>query len=248
MKPLFTRLKIGQIRLIKILGGSETPDDPIKCRLYRVDLDKIHSTQYDALSCAWGDPNNPKMAIAVNGHQLGVTENCHLALRELRHEAISQLKTNKFGLMPFVSTRKIKSRRAIKQYRRRIYQTAQKLIVSLGPAADGSEEAIEILEEASQCSLQSASAFSEWKQRFKGHPRYQERQTCVACFFSRPWFTRIWIIQEFEGSSEVTEPVFFAEEADSKHVYCYTGDISHRIFPYRPRGSWKVIRKGIRGT
>lgn len=77
-----------EIRVLEILPGGE---DIIGCQLKYIKLDT--PIEYNALSYTWGDPTKPKVTITVDGYSLKVTENCYLALRELRREAVAQSKT-----------------------------------------------------------------------------------------------------------------------------------------------------------
>ena len=68
-----------QIRILTLLPG--TWEDDIDCRLHEAFL--ADNPAYEALSYAWGDPNDKK-EIRLDGHIVKVTSNLELALRYLR--------------------------------------------------------------------------------------------------------------------------------------------------------------------
>jgi hypothetical protein len=86
---------------------------------------------------------------------------------------------------------------------RKIYEGSSNLIIWLGPESDESAEAIEMMKELARASSEGKS--QEWRQCFEGHPEYLRRWISIACFFSRAWFTRVWIIQEYTASSQMKE-------------------------------------------
>ncbi|PVH75438.1 hypothetical protein DL98DRAFT_427604, partial [Cadophora sp. DSE1049] len=142
---LYRPIEPGQIRILEILPGCE--QDPIQCRLQYVELCKM--PKYNALSYSWGDLSKPKSVISVDGHKLEVTENCALALLELRGEAVAMLKAQIIWIDAICvnqeDTRE-RSQQVLMMFK--IYQSSQSLIIWLGVEAEGSNEAIEILEEA----------------------------------------------------------------------------------------------------
>lgn len=69
-----------EVRLVSILSGEWT--DEIKCELNRWSLDS--RPRYEALSYAWGDPNDTR-PIIVDGCSVQITANLESALRRLRY-------------------------------------------------------------------------------------------------------------------------------------------------------------------
>jgi hypothetical protein len=86
---LYRPLEENEVRILEILPGLD--GDIVQCQLQYIKLGG--STEYNALSYAWGDPNLPKVTISVDGYDKDVTENCKLALEELRREAMAKSKT-----------------------------------------------------------------------------------------------------------------------------------------------------------
>ena len=69
------------IRIAEILPG--TTDDTISCLLHEVEWAKL--PDYEALSYAWGDPND-KDSILVHDEELKVNRSLCVALQHLRYE------------------------------------------------------------------------------------------------------------------------------------------------------------------
>lgn len=72
---------------------------------------------------------------------------------------------------------------------------SKKLIVWLGIEADDSDEVIETMKVIAECC--SKDHFRQWRESYEKHPRYPDRWLSMMSFFSRSWFTRIWVIQEY---------------------------------------------------
>jgi Heterokaryon incompatibility protein (HET) len=163
-------LELGQIRILKILPGSE--GDVIQCCLWTVNI--FPMPDYDAISYTWGDPRKPKASIVVNGHKLDVTENCVVAMLELRREGIT-CSTDRFIWIDAICINQedIDERNQQVIFMLRIYQMAQNLIVWLGPEADESDKAIEIINEAVTHFSQSPSQFMGGAKAL-GHVQYSK--------------------------------------------------------------------------
>ncbi len=73
---------------------------------------------------------------------------------------------------------------------------------------EGSNEAMENLEEAAQSFHESSTGLVERCEHFIADPRCKERWRSVACFFSRSWFTHVWLIQEFQAAKAMMERMF----------------------------------------
>ncbi|KAF2143538.1 uncharacterized protein K452DRAFT_224862, partial [Aplosporella prunicola CBS 121167] len=183
------------IRLIALLPVS--PDKPfgkIQCLLGEESFDSCRP--YEALSYVWGDPMKTR-PITVNGRPLDVTENLEAALRELRfsngkirilwidavciNQADSEEKGHQVGMMDV------------------IYKKAEEVVVWLGRESN-----------KTSMSLEHARFFSGLPMT-KGLPQHFPFRPepmlslihSYTAILKRPWWRRIWVIQEFALASKV---------------------------------------------
>ncbi|KAK1753600.1 heterokaryon incompatibility protein-domain-containing protein [Echria macrotheca] len=178
--------KLLETRLLELEPSAETSSD-IRCRLTKRSLlpspitEPSHPAAFEVLSYTWGDVSNDKQ-ILVNHHTLSVTSNLEAFLRIRRERdksvmlwidalCINQRDTHEknfqIPLMPL------------------IYATARRLTVWLGPEHDNSCLAMKEL-----ASLGSTSPYE------KMPILARETKQALDALLTRPWWTRVWIIQE----------------------------------------------------
>jgi hypothetical protein len=84
----------GEIRLLRLLPRSSSPETPlvqveknipINCDLYPISFQEAKNQGYEALSYTWGNEEE-RPSILVNGTEVPVTINLHVALEHLRRE------------------------------------------------------------------------------------------------------------------------------------------------------------------
>ncbi|KAH6669027.1 heterokaryon incompatibility protein-domain-containing protein, partial [Halenospora varia] len=169
------------IRLLCLQPRSESSyDEDIKCTIeYRriSDFEDDLASHYVALSYVWGEWGNSRV-ITVDGVETPVTENLFCALRDVRHAEES------FYLwVDAICINQVDLEERNEQVRLMgtIYATATKSIIYLGESDRESERAIRAL-----------------RQPYPQHYRAQDRlkDGIVATILQRPWFTRVWVLQE----------------------------------------------------
>lgn len=169
-----------EIRNIRLLPGRF--DDAIEIQLVHVSLQSDDAPHYDALSYVWGLEQCPNPAI-VNGTPISITSNLDIVLRHFRDE--SGEKTLWVDAV-CINQRDNDEKGPQVQMMGQIYRRAARVLVWLGPAADGSDELLDYMtqgitdEQISDSALQSSSL----------------------AMMSRPWFTRIWVQQEIALAAE----------------------------------------------
>lgn len=191
-----------EIRVLEILPG--TGADKLRGRLRHCSLELKASFAlavdgsaapmvYTALSYTWG-PNVFDETIECEGHVKNITKSLALALRAFRQEHssvvmwIDQICINqddneeKAQQIPLMS---------------RIYQNAMNTVIWLGESTSNSASAIKLLED-----VRLLLQFTEktiGPDDFEGlnlPSKDSEVWEALWDFLSRPWFTRLWIIQE----------------------------------------------------
>lgn len=163
-----------EIRIIHLLPGDF--DDTINIELVPVSLSSNPTPQYDALSYVWGQEQCQNPAF-VNGRPITITSNLDIALRYFRET--SDEKTLWVDAVCINQQDNVEKGPQV-QMMGQIYSKAARVLVWLGPAADGSDE---LLERMSQ-------GFTE------EDVSNQTMQDSSLAMMGRPWFTRIWVQQE----------------------------------------------------
>ena len=187
-----------QIRILQLLPGSY--DDPLAGYLGPVNLDTHPS--YKCLSYTWGEPTFTR-SIEIEGKELHITPNLDAAIRRVRAcddyisiwiDAICIDQANLLERNHQVSLM------------RRIYSECEECVIYLGENCDNSEIVPEFLRKL----------FNGWNGLYKEglrpgdtvmalfHERYPSIPTkddpgwyAFRLFMTRPWFRRVWIVQEF---------------------------------------------------
>ena len=157
---------------------------------------------YTALSYVWGNPKLVK-AMICDGKNFPITENLELALRHLRRSDVpimlwvDQICINQDDLQE-------KSQQVALMGT--IYQRAWSTLVWLGEEADNSDDAIDTLLNT-KTALQyyqdgSAPNADDFERLFlpsSDSPKWQD----LGKLMRRPWFQRVWIIQEVVLSNQL---------------------------------------------
>ncbi|QDS67868.1 hypothetical protein FKW77_007866 [Venturia effusa] len=212
-KPLPTEL--GKIRLLHLLP-SEDEHAPIHGKLVEYPLKTTGSRRhlYEALSYVWGSEEKPD-SIVIENHELLITKSLHEALLRLRNHAYERYlwvdavcinqdddheKEHQIGFMP------------------QIYGHAKCVIVWLGEMAENSGNAIEAIRSAARekSSISRSDDDSMWKLVYASeYGPYDDvglatkndwhnqklgispdDYQAVVALLQRPWFRRIWVLQE----------------------------------------------------
>jgi hypothetical protein len=151
---------------------------PIKIRLFTSTLSDPPS--YEAVSYVWGDPNVTASVQDENGNsQFNVTTNLELGLRHLRFE--KEARTLWVDAL-CINQLDIEERNSQVRQMRGIYLSARRVVVWLGEEGNA----------------KVAMAFCSKMQREDFRVTWNEEPAYEACreLFSRPWWTRMWILQE----------------------------------------------------
>ncbi|KAL6810606.1 heterokaryon incompatibility domain-containing protein [Trichoderma camerunense] len=207
------------IRLVSLLPGR---DDTITCELLTADLDS--APHYEALSYTWGNPLDCqtiyiKTTESRDATEFQVTSNCFSALRRLRLtdrprilwiDAVS------------IDQHNFPERNHQVTLMSQIYSGAAEVIIYLGESENNCDLAIEFIIELDNPDLETTTSLS--------YPKSEPLLLALRSFFNRPWFSRVWVIQEATLSNRAT-------------VYC--GD---KVFPWSAVKSfhqWNASQKWL---
>ncbi|OCL04967.1 HET-domain-containing protein [Glonium stellatum] len=204
-------------RLVTILPGKE--ESSICCRLFNVRLQD--APKYEAVSYTWGDQSDRSTIVfdepsIEQAGRLSVTTNSVLALRRFRHIdkprtiwidqiCVNQADTHERNRQILLMTR--------------IYRQAEGVVIYLGESRDNSDLAMDIISD-----IHTPSNDSEGRVLKPDMDMLQH-------FFDRPWFNRIWVLQE-------------VAMARSAVVNCGRKSLSWDAF--RTFSSWNAVNRWLR--
>lgn len=200
-----------QTRLLTLLPGASTDDITISLRT--VSLSTANPPEYEALSYVWGSEHDPA-AIAIGRRwTLNITQNLHTALRHLRSGTTARVL---WVDAVCINQEDIHERAQQVTLMGDIYRMAKRVVVWLGPEKDDSDLALSFLE-----SLGGQVEVNWWTHTMR--PPYWARdmgiwQTdrvvsfrstvkeldALVALLERPWFERLWIIQEIYLATRAT--------------------------------------------
>ena len=196
--PAYTYKALGyprDIRLIRIQPAER--HENIVCHIVHGNLD--HSPQYEALSYTWGDPTTAcKIICQKPSSTLAVTSNCESALKRLRRRDISR--TLWIDAVCIDQTN-LQERSDQVQLMWAIYAQASKTLVYLGDDSCDSRIAMDSIA-ADYKTLTSTHESRPSIGLDSGGP-ISSQQTAVENLLRRPWFERVWVLQEVHFASEV---------------------------------------------
>ncbi|ROW10976.1 hypothetical protein VMCG_00876 [Cytospora schulzeri] len=170
--------KKDEIRIMSLLPGHF--DDEINIQLETVCLFSDPPPHYDALSYVWGTEKCPTPAL-VNGKSFTITSNLDVVLRYFRDNAVAKT----LWVDAVCINQKDNAEKGPQvQMMGQIYFKAAQVLIWLGPAADGSDGLLGYIS-------------SEEVEVIEQGPVDQALQDAALALMRRPWFTRMWVLQEF---------------------------------------------------
>ena len=195
----------------------DSPDLPLSFELKSVSLND-NSVRYVALSYCWGS-DSKSTAISLNGHQFNITPSLGEALDQLYKEQRNSLPIWIDQIS--IDQSCVEEKNAQVLLMSKIYRNAERVLVWLGPSADGSNELMDNLAIAAQKCKDSGMegtfnrvTLDQWHKWTIGlesdtlpfrrpfRDLSKELLTLVdvralTAWFLRPWFHRVWTVQEF---------------------------------------------------
>lgn len=186
-------------RLLKLEPGQGA--EPLVSSLIIKSLDD-YSSIWTALSYTWGSTHDYRHLIC-DGFQLPITKNLHSALQRLRL-------VNKPLLLwadaICINQADNEEKEAQVQLMRRIYARANLVVADLGEAGDDYEDVATIFNALMHITRTTAAYEQIEYERYKifGLPDHTDRKwESWRRFLARPWFHRLWVIQEYAVASHV---------------------------------------------
>jgi len=186
-----------EIRLLKFLPGRE--QDELQCDIihFRLScarqpklLKRIYrKSTFEALSYCWGDTGaRDHVRCGLKGRVVSATPNCVAALRRLRLKARYRLL---WVDALCINQKDIVERNQQLRLMSRIYNAADVVLIYLGETTEDSDYTIDLIE-----------SHSRKPETF--HCPTDDEKCALTNFFSRPWFFRVWVLQEVAWSRSAT--------------------------------------------
>ncbi|KAG5659910.1 hypothetical protein KAF25_003432 [Fusarium avenaceum] len=252
-----------EIRLVTI--KSSGADGQLEASIQNVELNPDDPIKYTALSYCWGDAVN-LVQIPCDGQSLPVTTALHEALVEIikftPHDAlwIDQICINQDDMVE-------KSEQVSKM--NLIYDKAETVLAWLGAAADSTEVAIDFVKRVGDIALPTSTDMFRWDSYDESHEETKlerkekltieqsrelgipfddsESWAAFSEFFDRPWFQRMWTVQEVMQARKavvVCGPYSLPWEQVSAAAkwFCYKADAIHNDCPRQVDGMCLVTQ------
>jgi hypothetical protein len=178
-------LRVGEIRLLQVQPGNTL--STISCDFLYVDLQS--AKDYAALSYTWGS-SAPSIPILLQGKVTLVSENLYLALLHLRKRRVTFIWVDALS----INQEDLDERARQVSHMDEVYRRASLVWVWLGDSDEFSELAFDELHNLGQhLDWDGAIPQGYLEKELDQHP---QRWRAISELLYRPWFRRMWIIQE----------------------------------------------------
>lgn len=201
-----------QIRLLTLCPGSGL--DEVQVSLGNVELEEHNTPVFEALSYAWGPPAKAeaiRVKPADDAHaSLFVTQSLAQALRNLRYPDKPRLL---WADAVCIDQENVAERSHQVNRMGDMYKFAARVVVWLGPEQDDSDVAVDLLADLGAkvhvdwqthaiTPSEAGKDEPDWADHHLPLPYNSSQRTAVLRLLDRPWFTRLWVVQEVRLASE----------------------------------------------
>ncbi|GAP87254.1 hypothetical protein SAMD00023353_2701660 [Rosellinia necatrix] len=187
-----------QIRLLDLLPGSGR----VKCRLRHESLSEI-KRKYETVSYYWGEETDRRVEILVNDRIFPIRPNLHAALLRLRYLDDDRPRTLWVDAI-CIDQENDDEKSTQVSLMGKVYNLCWRVVIWIGEhdaLTNYAFKAIKFM--ASRSASGEQFNYYDWKQiqrnekpRFAWTPEGMISGAAINALFSRPWFRRVWIIQE----------------------------------------------------
>lgn len=199
-------LRLGEIRLFKLSPG--TGDEPLRGAVHHVLADS--DEEYQALSYVWGDINASLAlhSIETSEGTLRISLSLQSALRAIRDPKMdTMLWIDAICINQESVTEKAVQIRLLST----IFESATQVVAWLGPEdqSQNGSDVIKDLKTMAELSRESESTYwpqflDSIKSKNEALGRDMDTWADLDAFLDRPWFKRVWIVQELVLPTKVT--------------------------------------------
>ncbi|KAI1111737.1 heterokaryon incompatibility protein-domain-containing protein [Nemania sp. NC0429] len=199
----YSPLPNGHIRLLRLLP-SHVENAPLECDLFEFPLLESGGAThpYHALSYVWGSPDNTQ-SISIGNSHAAIPANLHGALLRLRDRFFERII---WADAICINQEDLKERGHQVRYMALIYAKASCVNVWLGEETDNSELALEYIRRAA-----NGDSLEREESEYTLHLPFSR-------LFERPWFKRIWVLQEVAAAQHIL--IMCGPAEISGHTFC----------------------------
>jgi Heterokaryon incompatibility protein (HET) len=208
-----------EIRLLNIGSGSDGSWPSASLHCFR--LGHKDAPSYKTLSYVWGDPT-ARWTMDIDGKPLQVLDSLKPFMDLLQKRNDSKSRWWWIDSICIDETN-LEERNSQVQMMGQIYRQCKETLVWLGPKSDDSDKAIEFLHSLSSYRFKFArQARKDEKEQSKLmaeaflQSSHRRHWAALEKLFTRPWWTRVWTLQEFILSKEAV-------------FYCGTKTLSRKV-------------------
>lgn len=192
----------GYLRLLQVLDASYTENIKVQCEMTTWPIDNIPS--YHAISYTWGDPGS-NTTILINDRAFQVRTNCEFVLKQAHWFE----KANYYWVDAICINQGNLGEKSMQvSIMGSIYEHAAHVLACAGEHADDSSFLAHELKQRPftqnkyrKSSPMRLSLRFQLGQRLSTTMRFLR---AVDCFLERPYFSRLWILQELHNSKDAT--------------------------------------------
>ncbi|KAK0627192.1 heterokaryon incompatibility protein-domain-containing protein [Immersiella caudata] len=192
----YQELRPGEFRLLRVHSKKMST---ISCEMFHAPL--ANAPPYIAISYTWGDPRVTRL-IKVDAVELAVTTSLYGALDALRSPRED---VTLWADALCINQQDLEERSSQVKEMARIYANAASVGVWLGPEADGSALAVQLLERVAK------------GQKVSRLLQNHHQLAALVTLFERPYFARLWVVQEILNATTV-------------NVYCGSSTLPWKVY------------------
>ncbi|KAH9938936.1 heterokaryon incompatibility protein-domain-containing protein [Amylocystis lapponica] len=190
---IYTILPPRSFRLLTILPPSSRDPSKLTCQLSTHPL--ASAPPYTALSYTWGSPYQKLVSIHLGNHLCLIRQNLYQALYHIRCGANGQSFTLWADAI-CINQDDLDERMDQVSQMHAIYKNACDVLVWLGLSTPDSSTALDFVLELPELLTEAKRAGPTHSQEILNDPLLQDRWTSLGRLLTRPWWRRVWIIQE----------------------------------------------------
>jgi hypothetical protein len=184
------------IRVLLLSGGSA---NQLFAELIETTLgDNI---PFEAISYVWGNSTKSRRLALRGGTTLKITESLYNALRSIRHSLVEDGSRAVWADGVCINQEDLDERSQQVRLMAEIYHSAHRVITYVGEDAANVERGIGLAEKLILCSKElntysTPAVVNSVYHKYNVPNRYDPAWPSLRDFLCRPWYTRMWIIQE----------------------------------------------------
>ena len=180
--------------------------DDIQCDLFEGWINQLEGgIPYDALSYTWGSTEKPAR-ITVNGSTMHVTLNLYIALQHLRFKNEDRI----LWIDAICIDQENHQERGHQvQQMSCIYKEAEQVVIWLGQGTEDTDLIMDFIKQLHENNVTIGGDWRRWAQlwmhnRYPGLGDRKRWREGMEFILGRPWFSRIWILQEIANARVAT--------------------------------------------